>query len=203
LENGDSGQVRLDKIIRMIGECELGIHDLSRVDTHGRLPRFNMPLELGLFLGAQKFGGKRNRRKACLVLEGERYQYQRFISDLAGVDPAAHLNQPEEAVGAVRKFLSGHRSGQGVPGRDRADLIIMDEPTSSLSYHEAERLREAVRELKQQSKTIVFVSHRLEEVFGLAERVTVLRDGRKVSTESVSQLTRGRLVSLIGWTRVA
>jgi ABC-type sugar transport system ATPase subunit len=85
----------------------------------------------------------------------------------------------------------------------RADLIIMDEPTSSLSYHEAERLREAVRELKQQSKTIVFVSHRLEEVFGLAERVTVLRDGRKVSTESVSQLTRGRLVSLIGWTRVA
>jgi ABC-type sugar transport system ATPase subunit len=79
----------------------------------------------------------------------------------------------------------------------RADLIIMDEPTSSLSYHEVERLREAVRELKQQGKTIVFVSHRLEEVFGLAERVTVLRDGRKVSTEPVGQLTRDRLVSLM------
>jgi hypothetical protein len=119
LESGDSDQVRLDKIIRMIGDCELGIHDLSRVDTRGQLPRFNMPLELGLFLGAQKFGGKNDRRKACLILEGERYQYQRFISDLAGVDPAAHFNQPQEAVGAVRKFLSAHRAGRTVPGKDR------------------------------------------------------------------------------------
>ena len=103
----------------MIGECELGIHDLSRVDTQGQLPRFNMPLELGLFLGAQKFGNKNDRRKACLILEGERYQYQRFISDLAGVDPAAHLNQPEEAVGAVRKFLSAHWTGTNVPGKNR------------------------------------------------------------------------------------
>jgi hypothetical protein len=54
-----------------------------------------------------------------LILEGERYQYQRFISDLAGVDPAAHLNQPEEAVGAVRKFLSAHRTGTNVPGKNR------------------------------------------------------------------------------------
>jgi hypothetical protein len=85
-----------------------------------------MPLELGLFLGAQKFGGKKDRLKACLVLEGERYQYQRFISDLAGVDPAAHLNQPEEAVGAVRKFLSAHRSGHAVPGRNRILELYAD-----------------------------------------------------------------------------
>ena len=79
----------------------------------------------------------------------------------------------------------------------RADLIIMDEPTSSLSYYEAERLREVVRELKKRGKTIVFVSHRLEEVFGLAERVTVLRDGRKVSTAPVAELTRDYVVSLM------
>lgn len=107
LENSDSDQVRLDKIIRMIGECELGIHDLSRADTHGQLPRFNMPLELGLFLGAQKFGGKKNRHKACLVLEGERYQYQRFISDLAGVDPAAHFNQPQKQLELSANFCPG------------------------------------------------------------------------------------------------
>jgi hypothetical protein len=52
-----------------------------------------------LFLGAQKFGGKKSRRKACLSLEGERYQCQRFISYLVGVDPAANFNQPEEALG--------------------------------------------------------------------------------------------------------
>ena len=78
-----------------------------------------------------------------------------------------------------------------------ADLIIMDEPTSSLSYHEAERLWQVVRELKRQGKTIVFVSHRLEDVFALAERVTVLRDGHKVATEAVGELTRDRLVRLM------
>jgi ABC-type sugar transport system ATPase subunit len=78
-----------------------------------------------------------------------------------------------------------------------ADLIIMDEPTSSLSYHEAERLWQVVRQLKLQGKTIVFVSHRLEDVFALAERVTVLRDGHKIASEAVGQLTRDRLVSLM------
>jgi hypothetical protein len=126
LEDGDSDKVRLDKIIKMISECDLGIHDLSRVDTHGQLPRFNMPLELGLFLGAQKFGGKKERRKACLVLEGERFQYQRFISDLAGVDPAAHSNKAEEAVGAVRKFLSGHQTGATILGKKRILELYRD-----------------------------------------------------------------------------
>jgi rhamnose transport system ATP-binding protein len=79
----------------------------------------------------------------------------------------------------------------------RADLIIMDEPTSSLSYHEAERLWKVVRELKDQGKTVVFVSHRLEDVFALAERVTVLRDGRKVATQPISRLTSSSLVSLM------
>jgi len=79
----------------------------------------------------------------------------------------------------------------------RADLIIMDEPTSSLSYHEAEKLWEVVRELKNNGKTIVFVTHRLEEVFALAERVTVLRDGLKVGTEPVRQLTPDRLINLM------
>ena len=65
-----------------------------------------------MFLGAQKFGGKKSRRKACLSLEGEHYQYQRFILYLVGVDPAAHFNQPEEALGveALRLEL-GNKDG--------------------------------------------------------------------------------------------
>ena len=65
-----------------------------------------------MFLGAQKFGGKKSRRKACLSLEGERYQYQRFISYLVGVDPAAHFNQPEEALGVEALCLElGNKDG--------------------------------------------------------------------------------------------
>ena len=56
LEDGDSDVVRIAKILRMIRDCALGIHDLSRVDAQGKLPRFNMPFELGLFMGARQFG---------------------------------------------------------------------------------------------------------------------------------------------------
>jgi len=100
--------------------------------------------------------------------------------------PAGRLPIGLQQMVEIAKSLAGN-----------ADLIIMDEPTSSLSYHEAERLWEVVSELKRQGKTIVFVSHRLEDVFALAERVTVLRDGHKVATEAVSQLTPDRLVSLM------
>ncbi len=95
------------------------IHDLSQVDTHGQLPRFNMPLELCLFLGAQKFGEKKSRRKACLVLEDERYQYQRFISDLAGVDPAANL-KPARGSSRSRSQVSVRLSFRS--RRARAEL---------------------------------------------------------------------------------
>src|ERR1051326_1964151 len=59
LEAGDSGEGRLDKIARLIRESKYGIHDISRVelDRSSRLPRFNMPFELGLDIGCRRFGG--------------------------------------------------------------------------------------------------------------------------------------------------
>ncbi len=70
-EKDDGGQVRVDKLLRIILRCRFGIHDLSRttLDAQNRLPRFNMPLELGLFLGARNFGAQEQRRKACLILD--------------------------------------------------------------------------------------------------------------------------------------
>src|SRR5690349_6674469 len=64
-EQDDGSQVRLEKLYRIIGDCRYGIHDLSRVtlDAATRLPRFNMPLELGIFLGAKRFGGLKHSRK--------------------------------------------------------------------------------------------------------------------------------------------
>lgn len=118
LEDGSSDAVRIDKIVRLIGECQLGIHDLSRVDTEGKLPRFNMPFELGVFVGAQHYRTESERPRGGLILELERYQHQKFLSDLSGNDFEAHRGKSEEAVSAVRKFLSGH-SEAPVPGRDR------------------------------------------------------------------------------------
>ena len=63
---------------------------------------------------------------------------------------------------------------------DGATILLLDEPTSSLTLHEADRLFELLRKLKAQGVTIVFVSHKLEEVMALCDMVTVLRDGRLI-----------------------
>jgi hypothetical protein len=62
LEADDSGDVRIEKILAIIDQCKLGIHDISRTELNEHsLPRFNMPLELGLFLGASRFGQGKTR----------------------------------------------------------------------------------------------------------------------------------------------
>lgn len=107
LEVEDSGEVRLHKIVRIIEECRLGIHDLSRTEhnEHG-LPRFNMPLELGMFIGAKLFGDRRQKTKSCMILDRERYRYQVFISDIAGQDIRSHDNEVGAAIVAVREWLA-------------------------------------------------------------------------------------------------
>lgn len=108
LEVDDSGQVRIDKILDIIAQCRLGIHDISRteLDTQHQLPRFNMPLELGLYLGARHFGDKNQRRKVCLVLDRERYRYQKFIPDIAGQDIKSHGKDARRVIKLVRDWLS-------------------------------------------------------------------------------------------------
>ena len=78
----------------------------------------------------------------------------------------------------------------------------MDEPTSSLTHHEVVRLLEIVRRLKELGLAVVFVSHRLEEVVALAERVTVLRDGRKVDTLPAAEVDDHRLAELMTGSRI-
>jgi hypothetical protein len=108
----DAGEVRIEKIARIIKDCRWGIHDISRTDLNASgLPRFNMPLELGLFLGAKRFGTGLHSRKSCLVLDRDKYRYQEFISDIAGQDIAAHANDPTEGIKAVRHWLSISKAG--------------------------------------------------------------------------------------------
>lgn len=79
----------------------------------------------------------------------------------------------------------------------RCRLLIMDEPTSSLSARETETLFQIIRRLRTQGVCILYVSHRMEEIFELADRVTVLRDGRRVATRSIGDLTPQKLIELM------
>ena len=107
LELEDGSQVRIDKIEQIIKACRLGIHDISRteLDKTSGLPRFNMPLELGLFLGAKRYGTGEQRKKLCLILDRDPFRYQRFCSDIAGQDIQSHGGEPHEAVKRVRNWL--------------------------------------------------------------------------------------------------
>jgi hypothetical protein len=109
-EKDDGGQVRFDKLCQIIANCKFGIHDLSRttLDARHRLPRFNMPLELGLFLGARRYGVQSQKKKACLILDSGRYRYQVFCSDIAGQDIRAHNKEADKALAAVRNWLQTH-----------------------------------------------------------------------------------------------
>lgn len=105
-EYGESNTIRIQNIIGLIGQSKYSIHDLSRVSSMGELPRFNMPLELGICIGAISFGTQTQKLKKYLILEKERYRFQQFISDLSGQDIQSHNNNYPEAIKVVRNWLS-------------------------------------------------------------------------------------------------
>jgi len=118
LEIDDSSEVRLYKITRIIGLCAYGVHDISavRLGSGTNLPRFNMPLELGLYLGCKFFGSRVQQHKACLILDSDPYRYRVSISDISGQDIHSHKGQPEAAIGEVRNWLANVSKTKGLPG---------------------------------------------------------------------------------------
>jgi hypothetical protein len=108
LERSDASEIRIQKIYRIIEQCQHSIHDISRtqLDKKSKLPRFNMPLELGIFLGAKFIGADSQREKTCLVFDQDPKRYQMYLSDVAGQDISWHSNDPREVVRRVRDWVA-------------------------------------------------------------------------------------------------
>lgn len=117
LEEDNALESRLHKIIRLIRRCKYGIHDISRIQlTNNKFPRFNMPYELGLFFGAKYYGSGIQRRKQTLVFEKDKFSYQKFISDLNGIDTKAHGGNPHEVIISIRDWLKTNSKRALIPG---------------------------------------------------------------------------------------
>jgi hypothetical protein len=112
LEKQTSIKQRWDRLVKLINDCKYGVHDLSYTDPDPDtgLPLFNMPLELGVFLGCANYGGQENRKKDCVILERIAHNYDKFCSDLSGLECRAHNNEPRIALRIVRNWLSEHSS---------------------------------------------------------------------------------------------
>jgi len=78
-----------------------------------------------------------------------------------------------------------------------AEIIIMDEPTARLGYHEIDELLSYIQYLKENGKSIIYISHRLEEIFKIADEVTVLRDGCLIGTKPASEMNEKRLIHMM------
>jgi hypothetical protein len=117
LDEDDGTENRLQKIIRMIEVCKYGIHDLSRIEqTKEGFPRFNMPFELGIFFGAKNLGNKIQKTKNALIFERVKFTYQKYISDLNGIDPKAHNNDPLMVIELISGWLRTSSGRKTIPG---------------------------------------------------------------------------------------
>ena len=107
----------------------------------------------------------------------------------AAIDPMAILGELPISKQQLVQIAGG--IGRG------AKVLIFDEPTSSLSQAEALKLLDLIRDLKKKGVTCIYVSHRLEEIFAICDKVTVLRDGQLVDTVSIQGLSRDELVRMM------
>ena len=128
-------------------------------------------------------------RRFGLIDWGRVWSAAREIYHAMGVAPP----NPRIQVGAL------NTASKAILGIVRAlarqtDIIVLDEPTAALPEPDAAHLFEVLRRLKAGGRSIIYVTHRLNELFGLADRVTVLRDGRRVRTAAIADLTPGALI---------
>lgn len=122
---------------------------------------------------------------------GARRRRCRELLERAGshIDPdtvVSSLSMPEQQVVEIAKALGTN-----------AKVLILDEPTASLSDREVEQLFRVVRQLRSEGVGLIYISHRLEELLEIADRVTVLRDGNVIATKEMQGVTQAELIGLM------
>ncbi len=200
-ENG-AGKSTLMNIINGVTALDAGSIYLDGQAVHITSPR--RALELGitmihqelalipeLTVGQNLYLGREPRRWGGWIDWSRVYRLAQQELDRLGIDISARakindLSIAERQLVEIAKALSY-----------RARLIALDEPTSSLTSRETETLFRLVRMLRAEGVALIYISHRLEEVFELADRIAVMRDGQLVGEGSAEEFTPSRLVHLM------
>src|SRR5436190_5598681 len=180
----DAGRIR-------VNGAELRVttpHDSARAGIAVIYQEFNLVPSLSarenIFLG-------RESTRAGFIAQSDEHNaaralFRRLDSDIDPEAPCRSLSVAQQQLVEIAKALA-----------QNARILVMDEPTAALSGREVEKLLAIVRDLRGQGLGIIYVSHRLDEVFAVCDRATVMRDGEHIATEAVTTLTRERLIELM------
>jgi ABC-type sugar transport system ATPase subunit len=120
------------------------------------------------------------------IIEESKIALKRVGLDLDPSLPIEDISQHEAQLVEIAKVLGFNPC-----------ILVMDEPTSALSREEVDRLFDIIVNLKRQGLAIVYISHHLPEIFRIADRVTVMRDGKKVATKSIDEVSREDVVQMM------
>ena len=147
----------------------------------------NLDVASNVFLGREPLRGGPLRLldRAKMYREAEVY-LKRIGLDVSGRTPLARLSIAQRQLVEITKALS-----------QEARILIMDEPTSSLTLTETERLLAVVKDLRSQGVSVIYISHRLGEVEEVADRVVALRDGRDAGQLARAEITHDRMVKMM------
>jgi hypothetical protein len=120
LQDTDGAKIRIEKIVELIEKSKYSIHDISRLvaEEKGEFYRLNMPFELGIDYGAKRFKNECLCKK-FLILEKNKYDYRKAISDISGMDIEAHNNNAATIIECVRNWLVKNTGIKNVPASKR------------------------------------------------------------------------------------
>jgi ribose transport system ATP-binding protein len=165
-------------------------HDSQQAGIHALYQEFNLLPQLtvaeNIFLGAEP------RFKSLPFIDwGKMRRQSQHVLELLGLhlDPGMHVSElsvAEQQMVELAKTLHA-----------QPKLLIMDEPTSSLSQREVETLFRLIRRIKARGIGVIYISHRLDEVLDIADRITILRDGRRIATVNAADCTVDQLARLM------
>jgi ABC-type sugar transport system ATPase subunit len=177
----DEGTIRLDGVeLSPRNPLDAQAHGIALVNQELSLVP-ELSVEDNIFLGGLDV--PLLYRRSRLSKEARRVLDQLGLGHVRLSTPVETLSIGERQLVEIARLLV----------RD-ARLLILDEPTATLSKPEIERVFRATRDLVAQGRSVIFVSHRLDEVFELCDRVSVLRDGRRVGTHEIREIDRRSLI---------
>jgi ribose transport system ATP-binding protein len=135
--------------------------------------------------------GMEKSRFGILIKSGLESRVTKTLADIEpSIDPRARVSSLSVAQKQIVEIARAASSG--------ANIIIMDEPTAALSEREVERLFAVIRRLRASGVTVIYISHKLEEIFALGDAVTVLRDGQHITTCPMAEINgRAHLIELM------